>query len=433
MSEQIQNNINQMQAELKQLREQLYEANETIEAIRTGQIDALVINDGSGHQLYTLKTADQAYRVFIENMAEGAVTLNKDGIIMYCNSNFARIISCPLPLVIGKAFEDFVTEDNKQRFHELFTHSWYHDNKAEMTVRCDGAEVSVQLSFTALQLDDGVALSVIITDLTSVKKTQLQLENNNRQLAAMNKALEVSNHDLMQFASVASHDLQEPLRKVDIFSSLLLSKASSALDDEAINYVEKITAAVKRMKILITDVLNYSKLSSGDNEFQLINLNEIAKEILSDFELVIKEKNADITIGPLPVLNGNKGQIRQVLQNIFSNALKFSKPDKRVDISVTARKVAEKSFAAQEDAEGQYCIISIKDNGIGFDEKYLPNIFALFERLHTKDKYEGTGIGMAITKKIIEKHNGLINAISSVGNGAEFLLLLPLHQPVNVK
>jgi len=427
MSEQIQNNINQMQAELKQLREQLYEANETIEAIRTGQIDALVINDGSGHQLYTLKTADQAYRVFIENMAEGAVTLNKDGIIMYCNSNFARIISCPLSLVIGKPFEDFVTEDNKQRFHELFTHSWSHDNKEEMTVSCNDTEVPVQLSFTALQLDDGVALSVIITDLTSIKKTQSQLENNNRQLAAMNKALEVSNHDLMQFASVASHDLQEPLRKVDIFSSLLLSKASSTLDDEAITYVEKITAAVRRMKVLITDVLNYSKLSSGHNEFQLIDLNELARETLNDFELVIKDKNAVITINSLPVLNGNKGQIRQVFQNIFSNALKFSRPDEPVNISVTSRKVAEKSLTAREDADGQYCIISIKDNGIGFDEKYLPNIFALFERLHTKDKYEGTGIGMAITKKIIENHNGLINAISSVGNGAEFLLLLPLY------
>jgi PAS domain S-box-containing protein len=427
MSEQIQNNINQMQAEIEELRQQLYEATETIEAIRTGQVDALVVNDGSGHQLYTLKTADQAYRVFIENMAEGAVTLNKDGIIMYCNSNFARIVSCPLSLVIGQAFEDFVTEDNKQRFHELFTLSWSHDNKEEMSVHCDGADVPVQLSFTALQLDDGVALSVIITDLTSVKKTQLQLENNNRQLAAINKALEVSNHDLMQFASVASHDLQEPLRKVDIFSSLLLSKASSALDKEAIAYVEKITAAVKRMKVLITDVLNYSKLSSGHNEFQLIDLNELARETLNDFELVIKDKNAVITINPLPVLNGNKGQIRQVFQNIFSNALKFSKPNEPVNISVTSRKVAEKSLTAREDANGQYCIISIKDNGIGFDEKYLSNIFALFERLHTKDKYEGTGIGMAITKKIIEKHNGLINAISSIGNGAEFLLLLPLY------
>jgi signal transduction histidine kinase len=148
---------------------------------------------------------------------------------------------------------------------------------------------------------------------------------------------------------------------------------------------------------------------------------------LNDFELVIKDKNAVITINPLPVLNGNKGQIRQVFQNIFSNALKFSKPNEPVNISVTSRKVAEKSLTAREDANGQYCIISIKDNGIGFDEKYLSNIFALFERLHTKDKYEGTGIGMAITKKIIEKHNGLINAISSIGNGAEFLLLLPLY------
>lgn len=432
MSEQVQNDMNLMQAELKQLRQQLNEANEVIDAIRTGQIDALVVNDGTGHQLYTLKTADQAYRVFIENMAEGAVTLNKDGIIMYCNSSFARIISCPLSLVIGKPFEDLVVPVNKQRFHQLFADSWTHDNKEEMTISCEGNEVHVLLSFTALQLDDGVALSVIITDLTAIKRAQQQLEDNNRQLAAMNKALEISNHDLMQFASVASHDLQEPLRKVDIFSGLLLHKAGSSLDDDAKGYVEKITNAVARMKVLITDVLNYSKLSAGNSEFQSIDLNEIAKETLNDFELVIKEKDAVITIGQLPVLDGNKGQIRQVFQNIFSNALKFSRPGQQVHITLTSRKVKGKSFTSQEDKDGQYCIIGIKDNGIGFDEKYLPNIFALFERLHTKDKYEGTGIGMAITKKIIEKHNGLINAVSSVGNGAEFLLLLPLYQSVNV-
>ncbi|HXS36061.1 MAG TPA: ATP-binding protein [Flavipsychrobacter sp.] len=432
MSERTQNDTSQMQAQLEQLRQQLYEANETIEAIRTGQIDALVVNDGTGHQLYTLKTADQAYRVFIENMAEGAVTLNKDGVIMYCNSKFARIISCPLSSVIGMAFEEFVPQNNKHLFQQQFISSWSGDSKEEMTLSCKGAEVPVQLSFTALQLNDGAALSVIITDLTAIKKVQEQLEDNNRQLAAMNKALEVSNHDLMQFASVASHDLQEPLRKVDIFSSLLLSKVGNSLEDEARVYIKKITGAIKRMKILITDVLNYSKLSEGGNEFQRIDLNEIAKETLDDFELAIKEKNAVITIGSLPVLDGNKGQIRQVFQNIFSNALKFSKPGQDARISVTSKKVAEKSFASQEAADGKYCIISIKDNGIGFDEKYLPNIFALFERLHTKDKYEGTGIGMAITKKIIEKHNGLINAISSVGNGAEFLILLPVHQPVNV-
>jgi signal transduction histidine kinase len=144
--------------------------------------------------------------------------------------------------------------------------------------------------------------------------------------------------------------------------------------------------------------------------------------------LASQEKNATITIGDLQDIDINRGQMRQVFQNIISNALKFSKNERPPVIQIRSARIASKSFDSDEQEDGPYCFISIKDNGIGFDQKYVANIFSLFERLHSKDEYEGTGIGLAITKKIVEKHNGLITARSEEGKGAEFIIVLPINQ-----
>lgn len=417
-----------LEAELDELRYQLYEATETIEAIRTGQIDALIVQDSKGHQLYTLKTADHAYRVFIEKMAEGAVTLNAEGIILYCNSQFATLAGLPLSEVIGLPFARFIAAEDAEAYNMGFRKCWSEDCKQEVRLLAREQLIPVQLSLTALELEEGISLSIIVTDLTAQKKTQLQLEQKALQLAEMNRDLEASNHDLQQFASVASHDLQEPLRKIQIFSSLLRDRPAAGLDADAAKYVEKITDSAARMKTLILDVLNYSKLSANDKGHERVDLNEVLAELLDDFEMRIHEKSAAIRIERLPVVEANRGQMRQMFQNIISNALKFVKDGAVPAIHITAKQLAEKSFAAGEQSDGAFCFISIKDNGIGFDERYAAHIFALFERLHGKDQYEGTGIGLAITKKIVEKHNGLINAKSSVGNGAEFMIILPQKQ-----
>lgn len=416
-----------LQQELEELRHQLYEARETIEAIRTGQVDALVVEGNDGHQLYTLKSADITYRVFIEKMTEGALTLNKEGFILYCNSNFASMVQQPLSRVIGAAFSDFVASESKWYFNSMFQKSWIVDSKGEVNLDVDGKKIPVQLSLAELELEETDSVSIIITDLSEQKKTQQQLEQGNQQLGRMNRALELSNNDLQQFASVASHDLQEPLRKIQIFSKLLKDgKASS--QEQASKYLDKIIESADRMKTLIIDVLNYSKLSANDNIYSLIDLNELLRELLEDFEMIIMEKRAVIKAGPLPLIDGNRGQIRQVFQNIISNALKFSKLDKDPVISIRGKRIKNKSFDSEEQLDGPYCLLSIRDNGIGFDEKYVSNIFTLFERLHSKNTYEGTGIGLAITNRIIEKHHGLVTAKSDPGMGAEFLIILPVTQ-----
>ena len=411
--------------EIGELKYQLEEANETIEAIRTGQIDALVVQSEKGPQLFTLKSADQTYRVFIEKMTEGAVTLNPKGLILYCNSRFARMVDVPLSEIIGVSFEDFVAEENIEEYRQLFEKCWRDDCKGEVQLLAGSNRTPVQLSLTTLELEEGVSLSIILTDLTAQKETQKQLSQNNKKLAEINKALEASNHDLQQFASVASHDLQEPIRKIQIFSNLLKAKQAE-LTPESKKYLEKIIESSGRMKALVTDILNYSGLSANNSEIECIDLNELIRELRDHFELIMQEKGAEIIAGHMPCVDVIRGQIRQVFQNIISNALKFTRPEVKPVVRIEATPTSGKSFDSKEDPNGAYTLISIQDNGIGFDEKYVSSIFALFERLNSKDKFEGTGIGMAIAKKIIEKHDGLITATSKEGSGATFKIILPI-------
>jgi PAS domain S-box-containing protein len=417
--------------ELSLLRLQLEEANDTIEAIRTGQVDALVVHSKNGHELYTLKSADQTYRLFIEKMIEGAVTLDEHGIILYSNTQFSTMIKIPLSKVIGLSFHRFIAEGYKELFDELFKRGWKEDCKGEVVLSNEGKSTDFQLSLTTLHLDEGVALSIILTDLTLQKETQKQLKQKNNQLEEINHALEISNHDLQQFASVASHDLQEPLRKIQIYSNLLEQKFGVQFSNGASKYLQKIISSSERMRVLIQDILSFSRLSDNDNRYELTDLNKLANELLKDFELLIEEKKATITIEKLPQAEVNSGQIRQVFQNIISNALKFTRPGVNPIIHISGKRVCENAHDSLPDMNGSYACISVKDNGIGFDEKYMSNVFTLFKRLHTKDKYEGTGIGLAITKRIIEKHNGHILAKSTEGKGSDFIIVLPIKQQPN--
>ncbi len=427
--EHLHRQLEEKERELEELRYQFEEARETIDAIRNGQIDALVVEGKDGHQLYTLQTADRTYRVFIEKMTEGAVTLSQQGIILYANTQFANMVKYPLSSVIGLSFDQFITPKAISQYRELFQNCWNADAKGEVYLLCDGDKIPVQLSLTTLELQDGLALSIIITDLSFQKTIQEQLRQRNEQLEIINRALEISNHDLQQFASVASHDLQEPVRKILIFSHLLRENLD-LLSPDSIKYVEKIIESSTRMKRLIIDILSYSRLSANDFGIEEVNLNDVTRELLEDFDLQIEEKNARIIVTNLPLVQGNKGQLRQVFQNIISNALKFVKTDVQPIISISGKRIATKSFNSREDPGGDFALITFEDNGIGFDEIYLSKVFALFDRLNSKDKYEGTGIGMSIAKKIIDKHNGLITASSKEGAGATFKIILPLrHTP----
>ena len=270
---------------------------------------------------------------------------------------------------------------------------------------------------------------------TALQNANLLLEDKvnerTKELVKLNQQLEISNIELQQYASLASHDLQEPLRKIITFSRLVGERLSTN-KAEAMQFMDKIITSAERMRNLINDLLNYSKLS-GESEFIVCNLNKIISDVKTDLELSINEKQAQLIIEHIPPLEVVPGQMRQMFQNIISNALKFSKTDEPPWIKIWGSRVTEKSITAAESPSGGFLRIYVQDNGIGFDEIYRDKIFTIFQRLHGRQEYEGTGIGLAIVKKIIEKHNGLLTAKSTLGEGATFIIVLPVKQPIQHK
>jgi len=251
-----------------------------------------------------------------------------------------------------------------------------------------------------------------------------KVEERTRELLAKNEELELRNHELQQFSWVVSHDLKEPLRKISMLIKMIREKYLST-DEKALDYADRTVSAAERMSSLINDLLDYSRLSSKVAS-QKTDLKEIVKEVVADFDHLIEAKGAVVEVGQMPVITAVNSQLRQLFQNLIENALKFSKPDGTPHITIRAERVATKTFDAAVDPEGPFCRITVSDNGIGFDEVYLEKIFVIFQSLHDRRDYEGTGIGLAIAKKIIEKHNGLITARSRVGEGATFIIVLPV-------
>ena len=255
---------------------------------------------------------------------------------------------------------------------------------------------------------------------------EIKIAERTKELVVKNEELEFKNHELQQFSWVVSHDLNEPIRKIQIFIGIL--KDLYLKDNpKATSYIDRTMKSAERMQTLISDLLAYSRLSSKV-VFEKTDLNFVLQEVLSDFDYQIENKNAIVTITSLPAIDSIPSQLRQVFQNLIGNALKFSGGVAVPKISITAELIKTKDFDSKADEDGQFCRIIISDNGIGFDEIYLDRIFVIFQSLNDRSVYEGTGIGLAISKKIMEKHNGLITAKSELGKGASFILVLPLQQ-----
>lgn len=276
------------------------------------------------------------------------------------------------------------------------------------------------LEITASKLDDE-HLITIFTDVTKVQETELQQQKLIEELRRSNESLE-------DFSYAASHDLKEPIRKIQVFTTLLSERMQAHPKEDEKKLLERITHAVGRMQVLVDDLLEYSRVSYTPREKEEIDLNEKIASILVDLEMQVKEKNASVTVGALPTILGFKRQIQQLFQNLIGNALKYSKPGTPSLIEITSKEVKGSESGMQVgigDAEKIFYLINVKDNGIGFDPESADKIFGMFHRLHGNKEYSGTGIGLAIAKKVVENHHGYIKAEGEEGKGAIFQILLP--------
>jgi len=253
----------------------------------------------------------------------------------------------------------------------------------------------------------------------------------NRQMLENIVRLESANKDLDRFAFMASHDLQEPLRKIRLFSDMLHAKYKSILDTDANVHIARIQKSVERMQSLIKDILTFSRISSEKESFEFTNLNTVVQEVLNDMESNVQEKRAQVNLGSLPSIEANPGLIRPLFSNLLGNALKYSRKDVSpvINIRCEINMLAANGNGLKKSQPSRYCKIYVEDNGIGFEQEYAEQIFDMFKRLHVSNEFEGTGIGLALCKKIVEKHHGFISARSKVNEGSTFIISLPMVQP----
>ncbi len=237
--------------------------------------------------------------------------------------------------------------------------------------------------------------------------------------------LSQSNRDLQDFAYMASHDLREPLVLVQAFSERLMARYGENIPEKGLGYIRRIEAATVRMQDLISGVLAYSRVSSKAQPFEEVDLAKIILGVLGDLELVLRKSKGEVVVGPLCRIKADPLQIRQLFQNLVANAIKYRQPD----VAPRVRVFCQSITVIKDEEHGEFCRITVEDNGIGFAEEAAGQIFGLFQRLHGRSQYEGTGIGLAVCKRIVERHGGTITAESSPGMGARFIVTLPVHGP----
>lgn len=387
-----------------------------------------------------LKESENEYRVLTDSLPLMMFSFNNRGIITYSNKWLQNFLGSDLK-DLGSTWQNVIHPDDYSRFNKELNNAMVRQIPLQGDYRVKDKNSDKYLwhllSINPLKNERDIAVGWIgfvvdinaqkvveqtIKDNLELKETQRQLIENQAELERKVVELNRSNYELEQFAHLASHDLQEPLRKLFFYSDLLKNKYASLVDENGARMLNNMTVAAARMKELIDDLLSYSQLQKQNMKIERVDLNEIFQDIMKDMEISIKEKNARVQVENLSSLDGNALRLRQLFTNLVSNALKYSKKDVTPVINVSSR------------TDGENMVISVKDNGMGFEEKYKEMIFGLFQRLHTKSEIPGTGIGLSICRKIADLHSGTVTASSVPGEYSLFEVTLPVsshqNQPV---
>lgn len=372
-------------------------------------------------QLEELRRSEERYHKMINEVKDYAILrLDLDGNVLDWNQGAESIKGYTAAEIVGKNFRLFyLPEDRQNKVPEKVLHEAATTGRSVhegWRLRKDGTTFWGNIVITALHDEDGhvIGYSKVTRDLTDKKLADDRI----KQYAAQ---LEQKNQELEEFAYVASHDLKEPLRKIVAFGDLL-NNAKASLDQKTISYIDRMQHSAHRMMSLIEDLLSFSRIGKEDQALELTDLNKVVDRVIQDLEPAIHDKHAVINKEELPTIMARPVQMEQLFLNLISNALKFNDKD------VPLIEITSTVLLADSSGE-QHCQIEVKDNGIGFEEEHKLRIFEAFIRLHGRSQYSGSGIGLAICKKIVELHHGTITASSGANEGAVFTIILPCDQP----
>ena len=358
-----------------------------------------------------LRKSQQRYQFLSESAFEG-LTVMEDGLLTDVNSALLEMTGYSREEVLHRPAWDFFPSRIRTKFEERIRKGIEGQYEAQLACK-DQSIIDIEVLAKDVLMDGRHLRIAAIRDITDRKEAE-------RKLKEYAGKLEESNRNLEEFAYVASHDLQEPLRKIQAFGELLNTNLNGDIDSESRMFLERMISAANRMQKLINDLLSFSRITTRTNPRKSIKLNELVKEVCDDLEIAIQQSEATISFDSLPTVYADPMQMRQLFQNLIGNALKFQAKDRSLIISIKS--------VYGDDIKRGFSRIAISDNGIGFDPKFAERIFQVFERLHTKQDYQGTGIGLAICKKIVERHGGSIKAESAENVGTTFFVDLPSQQ-----
>lgn len=455
--------------EVEDLKARLTVAEETLNAIYRREVDALIVGAPGGEQVFTLQGAETSYRLLVEAMNEGALTLGPEGTVLYCNKRFAEMINCPIEQVIGSAWPRFFPPEEAPRIISFLAEAATGGGKRDFTIlSSDGSLSPVQLSARPLELDCIKVLAVQVTDIAELKAAHRALHLANEQLesrvrertrelaeaneilraemmerAAAERALAEAQAKLRQhadtlerhveertaklrdtvaeleaFSYTVSHDLRAPLRSVQSFSQILLEDCASKLNEEELDYLRRVVSSANNLDKLIQDVLVYSRATHSSLTVKPARIYELIRDVIASTHSLQPPAAHVILEGEFPVVLAHEGSLTQCIANLLDNAIKFIPPKTTPRILVRA-----------ED-RGQDSRVWFEDNGIGIALRDQERIFNIFERIHPVADFPGTGIGLSIVKRVIERMGGTVGVESQLNRGSRFWIQLPRAKDV---
>jgi len=406
--------------ELERLRAKLAAAEQALEAIRDGEADAILVPEDRGYRVFTLRGAEHPYRIFLEQMQEGAVALDRDGAIVYANRRTAEMLAAPLEKVMGSDLESWVAPASRSGFRAWLEQALAGAARCELDlIAMDGKLVPVCLSGRSPGGDEIPALCVVITDLTEPRRREEELRRQAELLARARQELERqavelarSNAELDQFASVLAHDLKEPLRAVLNYARLFEERCRDRLDARGERFLAHILAGAERLDRMIEGLLEFSRVTTRGRPLAPTDAEAVFRQACADLRALIEQTGASITHDPLPVVLADETQLLRVLENLLANALKFRGAEPpRVHVRAQRRQ--------------RHWVFAVSDNGVGIEPQEQERIFAPFQRGQAHADCPGDGLGLAIARRIVERHGGKIWVESTPGRGSTFYFSIP--------
>jgi PAS domain S-box-containing protein len=375
----------------------------------------------------TIRQSEQRFRLLSESIPQIVWTATPSGDVDYCSPQWFQYCGAAAGGIPGTGWLDILHPED----HGTGLDDWQRalrdgdrfESQQRLRRASDGSYRWHLFRGVPLRDPSGAIVQWVgtITDIDDQKRQAAILENLVRERTI---ELERSNRELEHFASVASHDMQEPLRKIQAFGDRLRNRCAAELNDTGRDYLERILSSTGRMRDLINDLLSFSRVTTKARTFSPVDLDAMARDVVADIEGQILSTGGHVELGPLPTIDADLTQMRQLFQNLISNGLKFSRAEEPPRVRISGR------ILDPDDRGIRHCEVRVTDNGIGFDTVYLDRIFQVFQRLHGRSKYEGTGVGLAICRKIVEIHGGMVTAESSPGSGSTFIVVLPVHQRI---